>query len=120
MSIKAAMPTTKQFLGKRTLKQEDDMPLYQYECRTCEQSFERRQSFSDDPLTNCPLCGAENAVDRVITPVGVIFKGSGFYINDSKSSSRSNGSSPKSHKSKTSDSKSSETKESKVKASEKP
>jgi len=60
------------------------MPRYQYECNACNESFEQRQSFNDDPLADCPLCGAEDAVERVITSVGVIFKGSGFYINDSK------------------------------------
>ena len=91
------------------------MPRYQYQCRTCDQSFERRQSFSEDPLTDCPLCGTGNAVERIITSVGVIFKGSGFYINDSKNSNKSNGSTSKSE---TSDSKSSTTDTSESKTSE--
>ena len=70
------------------------MPRYQYECQVCEQTFERRQSFTDNPLADCPLCGTKDAVDRVITSVGVIFKGPGFYITDSKNknNSKSNGS----------------------------
>ena len=70
------------------------MPRYQYECNTCGQGFEYRQSFADDPLTNCILCETENSVERVITSVGVIFKGSGFYVNDSKKrEKKSNGTS---------------------------
>ena len=64
------------------------MPRYQYECNNCNQEFEKQQRFSEDPLTDCPMCGTENSVERVITSVGVIFKGSGFYINDSKSGSK--------------------------------
>ncbi|MEM7028254.1 MAG: FmdB family zinc ribbon protein [Chloroflexota bacterium] len=60
------------------------MPRYQYECEACGESFEQRQSFTDDALTDCPLCSAEGSVQRIITQVGVVFKGSGFYINDSK------------------------------------
>lgn len=60
------------------------MPRYQYECSACDESFEQRQSFSDDPLTDCPLCETEGSVQRIITSVGVVFKGTGFYINDSK------------------------------------
>lgn len=83
------------------------MPRYQYECQTCEQSFERKQSFADDPLTDCPLCGTEDTVTRVITPVGVIFKGSGFYINDSKNKNKNkNKDSSKSKDAKSKDAKS--------------
>ena len=64
------------------------MPRYQYECETCGESFEQRQSFTDDALTDCPICGAKDSVQRVITQVGVVFKGSGFYINDSKKGSK--------------------------------
>lgn len=62
------------------------MPVYQYACRDCSYEFEKRQGFNDDPLTVCPTC--EGTVQRVITPVGIIFKGSGFYINDSKKDSK--------------------------------
>jgi putative FmdB family regulatory protein len=58
------------------------MPTYQYRCAACENRFDAFQKFSDDPLTDCPECGGH--VRRVIQPVGVVFKGSGWYINDSR------------------------------------
>ncbi|MBZ0320603.1 MAG: zinc ribbon domain-containing protein [Anaerolineae bacterium] len=60
------------------------MPLYAYQCRTCGHEFETRQSFHDAPLTDCPNCQTKNAVFRVIQAAGVVFKGSGWYITDSK------------------------------------
>ena len=60
------------------------MPTYSYRCDTCGQQFDRVQRFSDEPLTDCPDC--EGTVRRVIQPVGVVFKGSGWYINDSRKS----------------------------------
>ncbi len=61
------------------------MPTYQYECMDCQNQFEQFQKFSEDPLTACPSC--EGTVRRVIQNVGVVFKGSGWYITDSRSSS---------------------------------
>lgn len=61
------------------------MPIYQYECEACGLVFERRQHFSDPPLKRCPECG--DSVHRVFQPVGIIFKGSGFYVTDHRSSS---------------------------------
>jgi len=58
------------------------MPIYTYECENCGQRFDAKQSFSDQPLTVCPTC--EGKIHRVIQPVGVVFKGSGFYVTDSK------------------------------------
>ena len=58
------------------------MPIYLYECDSCGVRFERLQRFSEEPLTECPEC--EGRVHRVIQPVGVIFKGSGFYITDNR------------------------------------
>jgi putative FmdB family regulatory protein len=58
------------------------MPVYTYECDDCGQRFDAKQSFSDSALTVCPTC--EGKLHRVIQPVGVVFKGSGFYITDSK------------------------------------
>jgi putative FmdB family regulatory protein len=58
------------------------MPTYTYQCSSCGVNFEQVQKFSDDPLDTCPSCGA--AVRRVIHPVGVVFRGSGWYINDSR------------------------------------
>ena len=63
------------------------MPTYQYQCRDCGHGFDQYQKFSDDPLTVCPSCGGE--VRRVIQNVGVVFKGSGWYITDSRKSSNS-------------------------------
>jgi putative FmdB family regulatory protein len=60
------------------------MPIYAYECKDCGVRFERRQSFSDDPITVCPEC--EGHVHRLIQPAGIIFKGSGFYVTDNKGS----------------------------------
>ena len=56
------------------------MPTYTYKCETCEHTYDKRQKFSDEFDTVCPECGAE--VRRVISQVGGVFKGSGFYIND--------------------------------------
>ncbi len=70
------------------------MPLYEYHCTECGIRFERQQHFSDAPISTCPECGGE--VRRLIGPVGVIFKGSGFYVNDSRKKggdSKSNGNS---------------------------
>lgn len=58
------------------------MPVYEYECIACKNRFERTQRFSDEPERICPSCGAE--VRRVYHPVGIVFKGSGFYITDSR------------------------------------
>jgi putative FmdB family regulatory protein len=60
------------------------MPIYEYECSTCKHRFERFQRFSDAALTECPECGA--AVHRVIHAAGIVFKGSGWYITDSRKS----------------------------------
>ncbi|MBV9546896.1 MAG: FmdB family transcriptional regulator [Chloroflexi bacterium] len=71
------------------------MPIYTYTCTACNDVIEKRQSFSDPPLTTCEQCGG--ALRKVIHPVGIVFKGSGWYITDSRSSSStassSNGSS---------------------------
>ncbi len=61
------------------------MPTYVYHCESCDSNFEKVQKFSDDPLTSCE-CGAEGTVRRVLQPVGIVFKGSGWYITDSRNS----------------------------------
>ncbi|MFO7781957.1 MAG: FmdB family zinc ribbon protein [Spirochaetia bacterium] len=62
------------------------MPTYEYECRNCGHRFDQFQNMSDDPLRDCPSC-AEPALKRLVGGgIGVIFKGSGFYVTDSKSS----------------------------------
>lgn len=58
------------------------MPTYAYRCTTCDHQFEQSQRFSDDPLRDCPVC--DGLVRRVIQPVGIVFKGSGWYITDSR------------------------------------
>ena len=64
------------------------MPIYAYRCKECDHQFEARQRFSDSPLTDCPVCSG--SVRRVISPVGIVFKGSGFYVTDNRNG-RSNG-----------------------------
>ncbi len=61
------------------------MPTYQYACTECGHDFEQFQAFTDDPLTTCPVC--EGRLRKVFNAVGVVFKGSGFYRNDSRSGS---------------------------------
>lgn len=63
------------------------MPIYVYECPTCGDRFERQQSFKDRPLEMCPEGHA--GVRRVFTPPGIVFKGSGWYITDSRNGSGS-------------------------------
>lgn len=58
------------------------MPIYEYECQSCGRRFELLQHFSDDPVETCPECNG--AVRRLIQPVGIIFKGSGFYVTDNR------------------------------------
>lgn len=62
------------------------MPIYTYQCESCGVRFERQQSFKDNPLTRCPECN-KNQLRKVITPAGIIFKGSGWYATDHKSQS---------------------------------
>lgn len=59
------------------------MPTYQYACTECGSPHEAQQSFTDEPLTVCPQCGGR--LRKVFSAVGVVFKGSGFYRNDSRS-----------------------------------
>jgi putative FmdB family regulatory protein len=60
------------------------MPTYEYRCTDCGELHEVVQSFSDAPLTTCPSCSG--ALKKVFSPVGISFKGSGFYKTDSRSS----------------------------------
>lgn len=59
------------------------MPTYQYRCKENDHEFEVRQRMSDKPVTECPVCGGE--VRRVVGSVGIVFKGSGFYVTDNRS-----------------------------------
>ena len=62
------------------------MPVYTYRCDSCGVQFEKHQSFNDAPLKTCPEC-RKKSLRKVITPTKIIFKGSGFYATDHKSSS---------------------------------
>jgi putative FmdB family regulatory protein len=62
------------------------MPIYTYRCDNCGVQFDRRQKFSDDPLKVCPECQTET-LRKVYLPVGIVFKGSGFYATDNRSPS---------------------------------
>lgn len=62
------------------------MPTYVYKCEQCvetEQVFELKRRFSDPPLTECPKCGSDE-IRKLINSVGVVFKGSGFYVTDNR------------------------------------
>ncbi|MFD8395405.1 FmdB family zinc ribbon protein [Streptomyces sp. NPDC059680] len=76
------------------------MPTYQYQCTECGDGLEAVQKFTDDALTECPNCGGR--LKKVFSAVGIVFKGSGFYRNDSRGSTSS--SSPASKSSGTSSS----------------
>jgi putative FmdB family regulatory protein len=62
------------------------MPVYTYRCENCGVQFERTQKFSESPLVWCPECGKKE-LRKVYTPVGIVFKGSGFYATDHRSPS---------------------------------
>lgn len=61
------------------------MPTYQYACTACDHQLEAVQSFSDDPLTRCPVC--EGRLRKLFGSVGIVFKGPGFYRTDSRAGS---------------------------------
>ncbi len=63
------------------------MPTYEYRCADCGHTFDIVQAFTDDPLTECPECGGR--LKKVFGSVGISFKGSGFYVNDSGSKKKS-------------------------------
>ncbi|MFC4609010.1 FmdB family zinc ribbon protein [Streptomyces maoxianensis] len=88
------------------------MPTYQYQCTECGEGLEAVQKFTDDALSVCPSC--EGRLKKVFSAVGIVFKGSGFYRNDSRGSSSSSSpataSGAKAPDSKSSESKSSESK----------
>jgi len=74
------------------------MPLYEYECDNCGHKFEKIRSVHDEPLTQCPNC-ANNTLRKIFHPAGIIFKGSGWYINDSRNASAGSPSSSSANKS---------------------
>jgi putative FmdB family regulatory protein len=80
------------------------MPTYEYRCRNCGEPLEVVQSFTDDPLTECPACGGE--LRKVFQAVGIAFKGSGFYKTDSRKAAKTSASSSGSESSRSSEQKS--------------
>jgi len=89
------------------------VPTYQYQCTECGEGLEAVQKFTDDALTECPQC--KGRLKKVFSAVGIVFKGSGFYRNDSRGSSSS--SSPAASKSTTPSSSSTSTSDAKPAAS---
>jgi putative FmdB family regulatory protein len=67
-------------------KELERMPVYTYRCSNCGVQFEKQQSFSDQSLLRCPECG-KRALKKIYLPVGIVFKGSGFYATDHHSPS---------------------------------
>ena len=65
------------------------MPTYEYECNLCQHNFERRQHFDEEPVAVCPQC--QGKARRIIHSIPIIFKGSGFYITDSRKHSDDGG-----------------------------
>jgi putative FmdB family regulatory protein len=70
-------------------KEDGPVPTYEYACTACGEQLEAVQSFTDAPLTECPACGG--VLRKVFSAVGVVFKGSGFYKNDSRPKSSESG-----------------------------
>ena len=65
------------------------MPTYEYKCTECDERFEVEQSIHDEPLTTLPGEKHEHRLKKVFSPVGIAFKGDGFYRNDARTSSKS-------------------------------
>ncbi|CAK7287951.1 MULTISPECIES: FmdB family zinc ribbon protein [Streptomyces] len=86
------------------------MPTYQYQCTECGEGLEAVQKFTDDALTECPSCGGR--LKKVFSAVGIVFKGSGFYRNDSRGSTSSSSPAAKSSGSSSTSSTSSDSKSS--------
>ncbi|MDQ4024387.1 MAG: FmdB family transcriptional regulator [Actinomycetota bacterium] len=62
------------------------MPIYEYACTSCGERTEAKQSFDDPPLEDCPQCGG--TLRKLFSPVGIVFKGSGFYSTDAKATAK--------------------------------
>lgn len=84
------------------------MPIYEYACTTCGERTEARQSFTDLPLETCEICGGK--LRKLYSPVGIVFKGSGFYATDARKSTASAGASSESSKTETKGDKKTESK----------
>ncbi|MBH0053530.1 FmdB family transcriptional regulator [Salinibacterium sp. SWN167] len=94
------------------------MPTYSYRCTECDNAFDIQQSFTDDSLTVCPAC--QGKLRKIFSAVGVTFNGSGFYRNDSRSTTSSTDSSSGSNSSSTSNSSSDSKKSDSAKSDSKP
>ena len=68
------------------------MPIYEYACTTCGERTEAKQGFDDPPLEECPRCGGR--LRKLYSPVGIVFKGSGFYSTDTKADTKSDTKAP--------------------------
>jgi putative FmdB family regulatory protein len=68
------------------------MPIYEYACTACGERTEAKQGFDDPPLETCPICGGK--LRKLYSPVGIVFKGSGFYSTDQKKGARPGDSKP--------------------------
>jgi putative FmdB family regulatory protein len=97
-------PATNRAFSKRG----EEVPTYGYQCNQCKHEFQVFQSMKDDPISVCPEC--KGAVKRLLYPVGVVFKGSGWYINDSRKPEKSEESQSKPSESKPAETTSSDTK----------
>ena len=62
------------------------MPIYEYACTSCGERTEAKQGFDDPPLEDCPYCGGK--LRKLFSPVGIVFKGSGFYSTDAKTKAK--------------------------------
>jgi putative FmdB family regulatory protein len=93
------------------------MPIYEYACTACGERTEAKQSFSDPPLEECPHCGGK--LRKLYSPVGIVFKGSGFYSTDAKSKSTSSSSSSSKESSTSGEAKKKDKKENKGTSTEK-
>ena len=92
------------------------MPLYEYRCSSCGQSVDIKHGFKETVSEPCAACGG--ALTRVFNPAGIVFKGSGFYVTDSRPKSSEGGSSGGGSEAKSSDSKPAESKSSESKPSD--
>jgi putative FmdB family regulatory protein len=79
------------------------VPTYEYACTACGERLEAKQSFDDPPLEECPQCGGK--LRKLFSPVGIVFKGSGFYSTDAKKKPATSSSSDKPSRSDKSDKK---------------
>ena len=93
------------------------MPVYTYRCESCGVQFEQSQKFTDSPLVRCPECG-KKSLRKVYTPVGIVFKGSGFYSTDHRSPSGATRYAKDQAESKAAESKSTESKPAETKTAE--